>query len=100
MLISGGENIYPAEIEEVLYTNPKIKETAVIGVPDAQWGESVKAFIVLKEGDNMTSEEVVEFCTQHLARYKRPRHVEFINALPRNAVGKVLKRELRSRQID
>ncbi len=100
MLISGGENIYPAEVEEILYGHSKIMETAVIGVPDAQWGESVKAFIVLKEGQGMTQEEVVEYCTQHLARYKRPRYVEFINALPRNAAGKVLKRELRSRQTN
>ncbi len=100
MLISGGENIYPAEVEEVLYTHPKIMEAAVIGVPDAQWGESVKAFIVLKEGEEMAFEEVVEFCTQHLARYKRPRYVEFLKALPRNAAGKVLKRELRSRQTN
>lgn len=100
MLISGGENIYPAEIEEVLYSHPKIIEAAVIGVPDPQWGESVKAFIVLKEGQQMTSEEVVAHCTNHLARYKRPSHVEFLNALPRNAAGKVLKRELRSRRKD
>jgi acyl-CoA synthetase (AMP-forming)/AMP-acid ligase II len=99
MLISGGENIYPAEVEEVLFTHPKILEAAVIGVPDAKWGESVKAFIVLKTAVEMTFEEVVEHCTKHLARYKRPRYVEFLKALPRNAAGKVLKRDLRSRPI-
>jgi fatty-acyl-CoA synthase len=97
MVISGGENIYPREIEEILYTHPKIADAAVIGVPDDIWGESVKAVVVLKEGKTMTEEEVIEFCQRNLASYKRPRTVDFVDALPRNPSGKVLKTELRAR---
>ena len=96
MIISGGENIYPAEIEEVLYAHPAILEAAVIGVPDADWGEKVKAFVVVKPGAQLTAEEVVAHCTARLASYKKPKSVEFVEALPRNAAGKVLKRVLRS----
>jgi len=97
IVISGGENIYPREIEEILYTHPKIADAAVIGVPDDIWGESVKAVVVLKEGQTMAEEEVIEFCQQHLASYKRPRSVDFVDVLPRNPSGKVLKTELRAR---
>jgi len=95
MIISGGENIYPAEIENVLYNHPKILEAAVIGIPDPDWGESVKAYIVLKAGQAMTEAEVIDFCREQLASYKKPRVVQFIDALPRNASGKVLKTTLR-----
>ena len=95
MIISGGENIYPAEIEEVLYKHPKILECAVIGVYDEKWGESVKAIVVCKPGEKLTEEEVIEFCKRHLASYKKPRSVNFADALPHNTVGKVLKRVLR-----
>ena len=95
MIISGGENIYPAEIEEVLYSNPKILECAVIGVFDEKWGESVKAVVVCKPGEQLTEQEVIEYCKQHLASYKKPRSVDFVDALPRNTVGKVLKRVLK-----
>ncbi|KPK94073.1 MAG: hypothetical protein AMJ94_02280 [Deltaproteobacteria bacterium SM23_61] len=98
MIISGGENIYSAEVEAVLLTHPKIKEAAVIGVPDPKWGEAVKAFVVLEPGEKATEEEIIEFCLENLARYKRPKSVEFIPALPRSATGKVLKRELRARR--
>jgi acyl-CoA synthetase (AMP-forming)/AMP-acid ligase II len=98
MIISGGENIYPAEIEEVLFAHPDILEVAIVGVPDEKWGEAVKAFVVLKEGKQMDAETLISYCTEHLARYKRPRYVEFVDALPRNAAGKVLKRELRKSQ--
>jgi acyl-CoA synthetase (AMP-forming)/AMP-acid ligase II len=97
MIISGGENIYPAEIEEVLYQHPKIMECAVIGVHDEQWGESVKAVVVCKAGETLTEEEVVEHCKQHLAGYKKPKSVEFTPSLPRNAAGKVLKTVLREK---
>lgn len=95
MIISGAENIYPAEVEEVLFTHPKILEAAVIGVPDPKWGENVKAFVVTKEGENLTQEEVIDHCKRYLASYKKPKTVEFLDELPRNAAGKVLKTELR-----
>jgi fatty-acyl-CoA synthase len=97
MIISGGENIYPAEIEEVLYQHPKVMECAVIGVHDEQWGETVKAVVVCKSGETLTEEEVVEHCKQRLASYKKPKSVEFMPALPRNAAGKVLKTVLREK---
>lgn len=95
MVVSGGENIYPREIEEVLYRHPKIQDVAVIGIPDPLWGESVKAFVVLKEGESMKEEEVIQYCKDHLASYKKPKWVEFVKDLPRNPSGKVLKNELR-----
>jgi acyl-CoA synthetase (AMP-forming)/AMP-acid ligase II len=97
MIISGGENIYPAEIEEVLYGHPKVLECAVLGVHDDKWGESVKAVVVCKPGEQMTQEEVIEYCKQHLASYKKPKSVDFMDALPRNPMGKVLKRALREK---
>ena len=96
MIISGGENIYPKELEEVLYTHPDILEAAVVGVPDADWGESVKAFIVMKPGEQLTEQEVIGYCQQHISSYKKPRIVEFIDVLPRNASGKILKTVLRN----
>jgi len=95
MIISGGENIYPAEIEEVLYTHPKVKEVAVVGARDERLGEIVRAFVVVREGGEMTEDEVIEFCKSNLASYKKPRRVDFLEELPKNAVGKVLKTNLR-----
>ena len=95
MIISAGENIYPAEIENVLYRHEAVFEAAVIGVPDPEWGESVKAFIVLKENQTLTEAEIINHCLQHLASYKKPKFVEFIPALPRNTSGKILKHTLR-----
>jgi len=97
MIITGAENIYPAEIEEVLFKHPKILECAVIGVHDQEWGESIKAVVVCKGGESMTDEEVVEYCKQHLASYKKPKSVDFMDALPRNPAGKVLKTVLREK---
>jgi len=97
MIVSGGENIYPREIEELLYHHPKIQDVAVIGVPDPVWGESVKAIVVLKKGEVMREEEVIEYCKSHLASYKKPKSVDFVEFLPRNPSGKVLKTELRER---
>ena len=95
MIVSGGENIYPREVEDVLYRHPAVAEAAVIGVPDAKWGEAVKAIVVLKPGAVLDAAELMGFCDGQLAGYKRPRSVVFIDALPRNPSGKVLKRTLR-----
>ncbi len=96
MIISGGENIYPAEIEAVLYRHPKILEAAAIGVPDDEWGESVKAVLVLKEGETATAEEIIGYCRQHLAGYKIPRSVDFVSELPKTDTGKILKKIIKA----
>jgi long-chain acyl-CoA synthetase len=95
MIIVSGFNVYPTEIEDVLFTHPALQECAVIGVPDKYRGESVKAFLVLKPGTQATAEEIIEFCGDKLAKYKIPTFIEFMTALPKSAVGKVLRRELR-----
>jgi fatty-acyl-CoA synthase len=97
MFISGGENVYPAEIENVLADWPEVREAAVIGVPDENWGEVGHAIIVLTTGAALDLHEVQQRCTERLARFKVPKHVSFIDALPRSAQGKVLKTELRDR---
>jgi long-chain acyl-CoA synthetase len=94
MIIAGGFNIYPREIEEVLYKHPKVVEAAVIGVQDAYRGETVKAFIVLREGETATEEEIIAYCKQELARYKVPKLIEFRKELPKSLIGKVLRRVL------
>ncbi|HZP12371.1 MAG TPA: long-chain-fatty-acid--CoA ligase [Nevskiaceae bacterium] len=96
MIISGGENIYPREIENVLFDLPAVADAAVIGVPDDKFGESVLAVIVLRAGAKLTADEVIAHCRAHLGGYKIPRRVEFAAALPRNPSGKVLKKELRA----
>jgi fatty-acyl-CoA synthase len=100
MYISGGENVYPAEIENVLYQLPQVAEAAIIGVPDERWGETGKAVVVLKSDQQLSADEVVAHCLQNLAKFKVPASVEFIDALPRNATGKVLKRSLREQYVD
>jgi len=95
MIISGGTNIYPAEIEEVLHSHPKIQEAAVIGVPNETWGESVKAIVVLKPGETATEQEIIDYCMQNMASHKKPRSVDFVDELPRNPSGKILKRLIR-----
>ncbi len=94
MIIAGGFNIYPRDIEEVLFTHPKIKEAVVAGVPDDYLGETVKAYIILKQGEQATVEEITEFCRQNLAKYKIPKIIEFRNELPKSMIGKVLRRVL------
>jgi long-chain acyl-CoA synthetase len=95
MIISGGENVYCREIEEVLFMHPAVADAAVIGVPDQNWGETVKAFVVLRDGEAATEEDIIDFTRKHLAGFKRPRSVEFLESLPRNLSGKILKKELR-----
>ncbi|MCJ7806019.1 MAG: AMP-binding protein, partial [Clostridia bacterium] len=98
MVIAGGFNIYPRDIEEVLYTHPKIMEAAVAGINDAYRGETLKAYIVLKAGETMTEKEVVEYCKINLAAYKIPKLVEFRAELPKTMIGKVLRRILREEE--
>jgi len=94
MFISGGENVYPTEIEELLFKHPNILEAAVVGIPDEKWGEVGKAFIVLKPGKTLTSDEVITYLQGNLAKYKIPKQYEFRDDLPKSAAGKILKREL------
>ncbi|MCP4689670.1 MAG: long-chain-fatty-acid--CoA ligase [Desulfobacterales bacterium] len=97
MIIRGGENISPKEVEDVLHAHPKIDEAAIIGVPDPDWGEEPRAVVVAKEGEAVDADEIMEFCRPRLAGFKRPRSVVVIDALPRNQMGKVLKKELRKK---
>lgn len=96
MIVSGSENVYPAEIEAVLAGHPDVVEVAVIGIPDAKWGETVKAVVVKRPNTGLTEEVLIDWARDKLAGYKRPRSVDFIDVLPRNAAGKLLKRELRA----
>lgn len=95
MIITGGEHVYPTEIEEVLYAHPKVMEAAVIGVPDEKWGQTPKAFIVLKEGETATEQEVLDYCKEKLTSYKKPTRVEFVESIPKSVVGKTLRKVLR-----
>jgi acyl-CoA synthetase (AMP-forming)/AMP-acid ligase II len=97
MIISGGENIYSREIEDIILLHPAVHEVAVIGIPDEKWGESVKAFVALKKESKATEEEIINFCKKYLASYKKPKSVEFIDEIPKNNYGKVLKRALREK---
>jgi long-chain acyl-CoA synthetase len=99
MIISGGYNVYPRDIDEVYYTNPKVQEACSIGIPDPKRGENVKLFIVLKEGKTATAEEMIEYGKAHLAAYKLPTEVEFRKELPKSTVGKVLRKELRAEEL-
>jgi fatty-acyl-CoA synthase len=96
MIVSGGENLFPGEIEELLITHGAIEEAAVIGVEDEEFGQRLAAWVVLRPGHELGVDQVKEFVKANLARYKVPREVHFLDALPRNPTGKVLKRELRS----
>ncbi len=99
MIIAGGYNIYPREIDEVLFEHPKILEACAVGIPDPYRGETVKAFVVLKPGVKMTEEEVIKFCSEKLAKYKIPKMVEFMTSLPKSGVGKILRKELRALEL-
>ncbi len=97
MIIRGGFNIYPRDIEEVLYRHPAVRDAVVIGVPHPVLGEEIKVFLVLKEGERATSDDILQYCGEHIAKHQVPKIIEFIDAMPRNAVGKILRRELRKR---
>jgi fatty-acyl-CoA synthase len=96
MIVSGGENIYPAEVENALMSHPAVADAAVIGVPDEKWGEAVKAIVVLKPGSDASPADIIAFCKTQIASYKTPKTVDFVEALPRNPSGKILRRELRA----
>ncbi len=98
MIISGGLNIYPRDVDEVLFSHPKVLEACVIGVPDAYSGERIKAFVVLKSGERSSIPEIIDYCKKNLVKYKVPKYVEFVDDLPKSAIGKILRKELRRRE--
>jgi len=99
MILSGGLNVYPRDIEEVFYENPKVQEAAAIGIPHPSRGESVKVFVALKEGETATQEELIEYCKDKIAKFKLPTEIEFRNELPKTNVGKILKKDLRAEEM-
>ena len=100
MIIRGGENIYPKEIEEFLYTHPKVKDVQVIGVPDKQYGEEIMAVIILKEGETATEDEIKQYVMGHMARHKVPKYIDFVKGFPMNAAGKILKYKMREMAVE
>ena len=100
MIIRGGENIYPKEIEDFIYTHPKVSDVQVIGVPDRQYGEEIMACVILKEGETMTEEEMKEYVYTHMAKHKTPRYVDFVDSFPMNAAGKILKYKMREMAVE
>ena len=99
MIVTGGENVYSTEVENVLYEHPAVLEAAVIGIPHEKWGEAVHASVVLKKGITATEKEIIEFCKQNLARYKAPKSVAFFSSLPRTGSGKIYKKGLRDEYL-
>jgi long-chain acyl-CoA synthetase len=97
MIVTGGENVYSREVEDVLYMHPAISEAAVIGIPDPLWVERVHALVVLNEDAMATEKSIIQFCKEHLASYKAPKSIEFTKSLPKNPQGKILKRELKKK---
>jgi fatty-acyl-CoA synthase len=97
MILTGGENVYSTEVENVLYMHPAILECAVIGIPNQKWGEAVKGFVVLKSGQKATEQEIIQFCKERIAHYKAPKSIDFIGALPRTGSGKIHKKDLRDK---
>ena len=95
MIIRGGENIYPKEIEEFIYTHEKVKDVQVIGVPDEQYGEEIMACIIMKDGESMTADEMKAYIGAHMARHKVPKYIDFVDSFPMNVAGKILKYKMR-----
>ena len=100
MIIRGGENIYPKEIEEFIYTHPKVKDVQVIGVPDEQYGEEIMACVILKENEQMTEKEMKDYINAHMARHKVPKYIDFVSEFPMNVAGKILKYKMRENAIE
>ena len=100
MIIRGGENIYPKEIEEFIYTHDKVKDVQVIGVPDEQYGEEIAAWIVVKDGETITEAEMKQYIMDHMAKHKVPRYIDFVDGFPMNAAGKILKYKMREIAVE
>ena len=100
MIIRGGENIYPKEIEDFLYTHPKVKDVQVIGVPDKDYGEEIMACIILQDGEESSEDEIKKFVLDHMAKHKVPRYVDFVKEFPMNAAGKILKYKMRENAVE
>ena len=100
MIIRGGENIYPKEIEDFIYTHPKVSDVQVIGVPDKDYGEEILAAIILKPGEESSEEEIKKFVLDHMAKHKVPRYVDFVDEFPMNAAGKILKYKMREQAVE
>ena len=98
IVLVGGYNVYPREVEEVLYEHPDVVEVAVVGVPDSNFGESVRAFVVSKN-PNLTTDQLLEYCREHLAKYKVPSAIDFLEELPKNTTGKILRRSLKDQVL-
>ena len=99
MIIRGGENIYPKEIEDFIYTHPKVSDVQVIGVPSQDYGEEIAACVILKPGETMTEQELKDFVSSHMAKHKTPRYVDFVDSFPMNAAGKILKYKMREEAV-
>ena len=99
LIISGGYNVYPRDIDEVFFEHPKVQEACSVGIPHPHRGEAVKVFVVLKEGETATKEELLEFCKGRLAKYKWPTEIEFRDDLPKTNVGKILRKDLRAEEL-
>ena len=97
MILSGGVNIYPAEIENAIFAHPAVFDVAVFGVPDEKWGEAIKAVVQVKEGQKATEEEIIQWCEERLSKIKKPKSVDFMDELPRDINGKIYKRQLRDK---
>jgi long-chain acyl-CoA synthetase len=99
LIISGGYNVYPRDIDEVFYEHPKVQEACSVGIPHDKRGEAVKTFVVLKEGETADAEELMAYCREHLAKYKWPVEIEFRDELPKTNVGKILRKDLRAEEL-
>jgi fatty-acyl-CoA synthase len=100
MIIRGGENIYPKEIEEFIYTHPKVKDVQVIGVPDKGLGEEIMACIILKDGEEMTADEMKAYIRAHMAKHKVPKYIDFVDGFPMNDAGKIQKYKMREQAVE